>query len=254
MTTSLALTLFLLLFSRVQLFLTPWSIAYWLPLSMGFSRQEYWSGLPFPSPRDLLDPRMDPHILHWQADSLSLSYLGSPILNSQVLINSFKKIVVAQSLSHVWFCNPMECNTPSFPVLHCLPDFAQTHVHWVSDAIQPSHPLFPLLNLSQYQGLFQWVSSLHQVEKYWSFSFSVSPSSENSGLISFGIDWFDLLAVQRTLKSLLQYHSLKASILWCSAFFMIQFSHTYMTTKKTHSLDYTYLCHQSNVSTFQYAV
>ena len=88
-------------------------------------------------------------------------------------------------------------------------------------------------NLSKLQGLFQWVSSLHQVEKYWSFSFSVNPSNENSGLISFRINWFDLLAVQGTLKSLLQYHSLKASILHPSAFFMVQISHLYMTTGKT---------------------
>ena len=86
--------------------------------------------------------------------------------------------------------------------------------------------------------------------QYWSFSFSISPSSEYSGLISFRIDWFDLLAVQETLKSLLQHHSLKASVLQCSAFFMVQLSHLYTTTGKDHSLDYTDLCGQSDVFGF----
>ena len=112
-------------------------------------------------------------------------------------------------------------------------------VSWVSDVIQSSHPLSSLsphsLNLSQNQGLFQWVSSLHQVAKHWTFSFSISPSNEYSGLISFRIDWLGLLAVQGTLKSLLQHHSSKVSILRCLAFFMVQFSHPYMTTgKKTN--------------------
>ena len=112
-----------------------------------------------------------------------------------------------QSLSRVWLCNPMDCSTPGFPVHHQLPEFTQTHVHRVGDAIQPSHPLSSpaALNLSHHQGLFQW-----------SFSFSISPSNEYSGLISFRIDWLDLLAVQGTLKSLLQHHSSKVSILRCS--------------------------------------
>ena len=102
--------------------------------------------------------------------------------------------------------------------------FTQTHVPWVGDAIQPSHPLSspspPAFNPSQHQGLFQWVSFLHQVAKYWSFN--ISPSNEYLGLISFRMDWLDLLAVQRTLKILLQHHSSKASILQCSAFFIVQ--------------------------------
>ena len=134
----------------------------------------------------------------------------------------------------------MECSTPGFPVHHQLPEFTQTHVHWVGDAIQPSHPLLstsPLaLNLSQHQGLFKWVNSSHQWPKYWSFSFNISPSNEHSGLISFRMDWLDLLAVQGTLKSLLQHHSSKASILWCLAFFIVQLSHLYMTTGKTIAL------------------
>ena len=129
----------------------------------------------------------------------------------------------------------MDCSTSGFPVHHQLPEPTQTHVHHVGDAIQPSHslssPSAPAFNLSQHQGLFQWVSSSHQVAKYWS-SFSISPSSEYSGLIS----WLDVLAVQGTLKSLLQCHTSKASILWCSAFFIVQHSHPYMTIGKTIAL------------------
>ena len=114
-------------------------------------------------------------------------------------------------------------------------------VHRVGDAIQPSHPLSspspPALNLSQHQGLFKWVGLSHQVARVLSFSFSISPSNEYSRLISFRMDWLDLLAVQETLKSLLQHHSSKASILWCSAFLIVQLSHPYMTTGKNHSLD-----------------
>ena len=133
----------------------------------------------------------------------------------------------------------MDCSLPGFPVLHCLLDLAQTHAHWVNDAIQPSHPLllpYPFsLNLSKHQGLFWWVGCLHQA-KYWSFSFSISPSKGYPGLISFRIDWFDLLAIQGTLKSLLQHHSWKASFLQRSAFFMVQLSHPYMTAGKTIGL------------------
>ena len=114
-------------------------------------------------------------------------------------------------------CNPMKCSMSGSLVFHYLPEFAQTHVHWVSDAIQPPHPLLPpsslALNLFQHQGPFQLVSIRIRWPKYWSFSFSISPSNEYSGLISFRIDWFDLLVVQETLKNLLQHHSSKASIL-----------------------------------------
>ena len=130
-------------------------------------------------------------------------------------------------------CDPKDCSTPGFPVHYQLPELAQTHVHQGSDAIQPSHPPSspspPDFNLSQHQGLFQWVSSLNQVAKVLSFNFSISLSSEYSRLILFRIDWLDLLAVQGTLKSLLQHHSSKASILQCSAVFIVQLSHPYMT-------------------------
>ena len=110
-------------------------------------------------------------------------------------------------------------------VHHQLPKLPQTHVHRVSDAIQPSHPLLspspPAFNLSQHQGLFQWVGSSHEVAKVLDISFSISPSSEYPVLISFRMDWFDILAVQGTLKSLLQHHSSKVSILLCSTFFIV---------------------------------
>ena len=99
-----------------------------------------------------------------------------------------------------------------------------------------SPPSPPAFSLSQHQVLFKWVSSLYQVPKYWSFIFSISPSNEYSGVISFRIHWFDLLGVQGTLKSLLQHHRSKASVLQCSAFFMVHLSHLYMTTGKTIAL------------------
>ena len=137
-------------------------------------------------------------------------------------------------------CNPMNPSTPGLPAPHHPPEFTQTHVHRVGDAIQPSHPLSsplpPAPNPSQNESLSN-ESTLHmRWPKYWSFSFSISPSKEHPGLISLGMDWLDLLAVQGTLKSLLRHHSSKASILWCSAFFTVQLSHPYMTTGKTITL------------------
>ena len=132
----------------------------------------------------------------------------------------------------------MDCSTPGFPVIHYLLEFVQTLIHWFSDAIQQSHLLSPpspfALNLFQLESLFQLVGN--RWPNYWSFSFSASPSNEHSGLISFRVGWFDLLAVQGTLKSLLQHHNLKASIIQHSAFFMVQLSHPYMTTGKTIAL------------------
>ena len=135
-------------------------------------------------------------------------------------------------------CDPIDCSTPGLPVHHQLPEPTQTHVHRVLDAIQPYYPLSPpsppAFNLSQ---LFSNESVLHiRWPKDWSFSFNISPSNEYSGLISFRIEWLDLLAVQGTLKSLLQHHSSKASILQHSAFFIVQLSHPYMTTGKTIAL------------------
>ena len=125
-------------------------------------------------------------------------------------------------------CDPMDCSTPGFSV-HCqLPEFAQTHIHWVSDAIQPSHPLSPTsppaLSLSPHQGLSNESVLCIRWPKYWSLSFSISPPNEYSGLISFRIEWFDLLTAQGTLKNLLHHHILKAQILQCWAFFIAQLS------------------------------
>ena len=164
--------------SRVLLLATPWTAAYQAPPSMGFSRQEYWSGVPRPS-------------------------------------------------------------LPGLPVHHQLPEFTQSHVHQVGDAIQPSHPVIPFSSCPQSlpASVFSNESTLHmRWPKYWSFSFSIIPSKEYPGLISFRMDWLDLLAVQGTLKSLLPHHSSKASILQRSAFFTVQLSHPYMTTGKTIAL------------------
>ena len=134
----------------------------------------------------------------------------------------------------------MDCSMPGFPVHHQLQKLAQTHVHQVGDAIQPSHPRSSLLLLpSIFPGIrvFSKKSVLCiRWPKHWSFSFSISLANEYSGLISFRMDWFDLLAVQGTLKSLPQYHSSKASIPRCSVFFTVQLSHPYMTTGKTMAL------------------
>ena len=142
--------------------------------------------------------------------------------------------------SHSRVCNPMNCITPGLPVHHQLPEFTQIHVHRVGDAIQPSHPLSSLLLLLLFPlsiRVFSNESTLcMRWPKYWSFSFSIIPSKEHPGLISFRMDWLDLLAVQGTLKSLLQHHSSKASTLQHSAFFTVQLSHPYMTTGKTIAL------------------
>ena len=129
-------------------------------------------------------------------------------------------------------CNPMNCSMPGFPVLHCLLEFAQTHVHWVGDATQSSQPLLP--QSFPASGFSNELALCIRWPKYWSFS--ICPSNEYSGLISFRIDWFDLLAVQGILKNLLQHHNLKAIFLQCSAFFIVQLSHAYVTTGETIAL------------------
>ena len=163
-------------------------------------------------------------------------------------------LFIIQSLNCVWLWDPMDCSTPGFPVLHYLPEFVQTHVHWVDDATQPSRPLLPLLFLPSIfpsirvfsNELALWI----RWPKCWSFSFSTSPSNKYSRLISFRTDWFDLCSVQGTLTSLLQHHSLKASTLQHSAFFMVQLSHSVHDYCKNHNFDCTDLCQQSYVSAF----
>ena len=273
--------------SCVQLFATPWIAAYQAPLSMGFSRQEYWSGMPLPSPGSggeisSLKKKAGPtgrlctnsgrefwlhgdkltseswnfpnwkHIqihlksehvvqgchqtklgsahLHRKANRLTLGcaegkyrvYYRAPGKESKHLarLKDLNSDGLQQFSSVTQLCptlwDPMDCSMPGLPVHHKLLEFIQTHIHWVGDAIQPSYLLSspsPTFSLSQHQGLFQWVSSSHQVDKYWRFSFSFSPSNEHPELISFRMDWLDLLAIQGILKSLLQHHSSKASFL-----------------------------------------
>ena len=162
------------------------------------------------------------------------------------------KFSSVQLLNHVWLCDPMDCSMSGLTIHYKLPESTQTHVHWVVDAIQPSHPLSspspPVLNLSQHQGLFKWVISSHQVAKGLEFQLQHQSFKWTPGLISFRLDWLDLLAVQGTHRSLLQHHSSKASILRRSAFFIVQLSHPYMTTGKILAL--MDLCWQSNVSAF----
>ena len=166
--------------------------------------------------------------------------VGYPATDSPPLtVSSVQFSSVAQSCPTL--CDPMNRSTPGLPVHHQLPEFTQTHVHRVSDTIQTSHPLSspspPAPSPFPASESFSSESTLHmRWPKYWSFSFSIIPSKEIPGLISFRTDWLDLLAVQGTLKSLLQHHSSKASILLPSAFFTVQLSHPYMTTGKTIAL------------------
>ena len=145
------------------------------------------------------------------------------------------------SLSRVLlFTTPMDHRKPGLHVHHQLPEFTQTHLHWVGDATQPSHllssPFLPAFNLSQHQGLFKWVSSSQGVAKVMEFQLQHQSFHEYSGLISFRMNWLDLLAVQWSLKRLLKHHCSKASILRCLAFFIVQLSRPYMTTRKTKAL------------------
>ena len=137
-------------------------------------------------------------------------------------------------------CDPMDCSTPRLTVHHQLSEFTQTlsiELMMPSNHLILCHPLLLLPSIFPSIRVFSNESALRiRWPKYWSFSFCISPSNEHSGLISFRMDWLDLLAVQGTLKSLLQHHSSKASLLWCSAFFIVQLSHPYMTTGKTISL------------------
>ena len=157
-------------------------------------------------------------------------YIYTLLLNEVVQLSS-----VAQSCPTL--CDPMNHNSPGLPVHHQLPKFTQTHVHWVGDAIQPSHPLlspFPPAPVPTSIRVFSNESTLRmRWPEYWSFSFSIIPSKEIPGLISFRMDWLDFLAVQGILKSLLQHHSSKASIFRCPAFFTVQLSYPYVTTGKT---------------------
>ena len=166
--------------------------------------------------------------------STKVTLVESEYCSCKSLSSNYLIISSVQSLSRVQLCDAMNRSTPGLPVHHQLLEFTQTHVHWVSDAIQPSHPLLspsPPVPIPPRIRVFSNESTLHmRWPKYWNFSFSIIPSKEHPGLISFRMDGLDLLAVQGTLKSLLQHHSSKVAILRHSAFFTVQLSHPYMTT------------------------
>ena len=176
-------------------------------------------------------------------------------LRWQHCLEKFFVVQVTQSCPTLG--NPMDCSTLGFPVHHQLPELAQTLVHWVGDTIQPCPSLSspsPPTSVFPSIRVFSNESALYiRWPKDWSFSLSISPSNEYSGLISFRIDWFDLLAVQGTLTSLFQHHSSKAFILQLSTFFMIAltFMHDYW---KNHTFDSMKCCQQSDISGFKYAV
>ena len=150
----------------------------------------------------------------------------------------YPPLSVSQSVSSVaqscpTLCHPMDCSTPGLPVYHQLPEFAQTHIYRVGDAIQPSHLVVPFSCLQSFptSGSFQMTQLFASGgQSIGNFSFNISPSNEHPELICFRMDWLDLLAIQGTLNSLLQHHSSKPTVLRCSAFFIVQLSHPYMTT------------------------
>ena len=205
---------------------------------MEFSRQEYWNGLLFPSSGDLPHQGTELTSPTLQVYSLLLSHWGSPLFMELEQITL--KFITSVAQLCVTLCNPLNCSMPGLPVHHQPPESTQTHVHCVGDAIQPSHPLLspspPAINLSSIR-IFSNESALCiRWPKYWSVSFNISPSNEHPGLI-FRMDWLDLLAVQGTLKSLLQHHSSKASILRCTAFFTVPTLTSIHDHWKNHSLD-----------------
>ena len=205
--------------SHVRLLATPWTVAYQAPLSIGFPRQEYWSGLPLPSPIPCLAYSFVHITPVWK----------NKLISSPFEVDSVQFIcsVVSDSL-WPWTA----ASQASLSITN-----SQSLLKLMSiELLMPSHlillfPSPPAFNLSQHQGFSNESVLRISWPTYWSFSFSISPSNEYSGLISFRIDWFDLLAVWGTLKSLLQHHSSKASILQCSAFLIL--SHPYMSTGKT---------------------
>ena len=155
-------------------------------------------------------------------------------------------------------CDPMDHSTPGLPVHHQIPEFTQTHVHWVSDAIQPSHSLSspspPTFNLSQHQGLFQWVSSSHQVAKVLEFQLQHQSFHWIFRTNQFSLGWTGWISLQsKGLSRVFQHHSSKASILRHSAFFIVQLSHPYLTTGKTIALTrWTFV--GKVMSAFEYAI
>ena len=246
--------------SRIQLFAIPGTGAYQASLSMGFSRQEYWSGLPFPSPGDLLTQRLNLGLLHCRQTLYRLSHQGSPLYIVLIVI------ILNQSLIEVWHLRLCCCCLVAKSCLIFVTSWTAAHqaslsltISWsllkfmsivlmkpstISSSILLLPSVFPNIRVFSNELAFHvgW-------PKYWSFSFNISPSSEYSGLIYFRIDWFEILPVPGTLKRLLKHHNSKASILWHPAFFIVQLSHLYMTIGKTIALT-VQTCWQSNVSAF----
>ena len=166
----------------------------------------------------------------------------SPAISASLFSMSVSPFVVIQSLSRVWLFvtlwNAARQASLSFTISQRFFKLMSIELVMPSNHLILYHPLLLLPSSFPSIRVFSNESALCiRWPKYWSFSFSISPSSENSGSISFKIDWFDLLVVQGTLKSLLQHHSSKPSVLWYAAFFMVQLSHPYMTTGKNHSFD-----------------
>ena len=174
------------------------------------------------------------YIYYCQQESLRQN--GVDLIDNKRVWNTVQFSSVAQSCSIL--CDPMNCSMSGLPVYHQILEFSQTHVHWVGDAIQPFHPLSTLLPPSIFPiiRIFsnEWALRIRW-PKYWSFRFNISPSNEHPGLI-FRMDWLVFLSVQGTLKSLLQHHISKASILLHSVFFIVQLSHPYMNAGKTIAL------------------
>ena len=184
---------------------------------------------------DILTTRILPFYEHGIFFHLLVSSSFSSSTSESVPCAALSGQITSVAQLCLTLCHPMDCSTWGFPVHHQLPELAQTHVPRVSDAIQPSHPLSspspPTFNPSQHQGLYQWVSSLHQVAKV--LELQLQPQSFQwifQDWLPLGLT--GLIAVQGIPKSLLQHHSSKASIIWCSAFFRVQLSHSYMTTRK----------------------
>ena len=198
--------------SGARLIATPWTAAHQAPPSMGFSRQGYWSRLPLPSPKTSNNTNLKNNFYSSSVQSLSHVQLfetpWTAARQASLSITSWSllKLMSIESVmpsNHLILCRPLLFPPSIFPSIKVFSNESVLRIRW---------------------------------PKYWNFSFSISPSNEYSGLISFKIDWFDFLAVQGILRNLLQHHSLKASILRCSDFFIVQLSHPYWTTGKTKTL------------------
>ena len=185
------------------LFATPWTVAYQPPLSMEFSSQEYWSGLPFPSPLYMFSSVQSLSCVRLFTTPWTTARQASLSITNSRSLPKLMSIELVMPSNHLILYRPLLLLPSIFPNMRVFSDESALRITW---------------------------------PKYWSFSFNIHPSSEYPGLISFRMDWLDLLAIQGTLKSLLQHHSSKASILRHSAFFTVQLSHPYMTTRKTIAL------------------